>query len=69
MRINVHSKNCKKYQNKEENKMAKKKEQKDMAQEQELRLKFQQKLIEILELGKKKKNMLEYQEIADFSRT
>ena len=37
-----------------------------MAQEQELRLKFQQKLIEILELGKKKKNMLEYQEIADF---
>ena len=46
--------------------MAKKKEQKDMAQEQELRLKFQQKLIEILELGKKKKNMLEYQKIADF---
>ncbi len=46
--------------------MAKKKEQKDMAQEQEQRLKFQQKLIEILELGKKKKNMLEYQEIADF---
>lgn len=58
-----------KYQNKEENKMAKKKEQKDMAQEQEQRLNFQQKLIEILELGKKKKNMLEYQEIADFSRT
>ena len=46
--------------------MAKKKEQKDMAQEQEQRLKFQQKLIEILELGKKKKSMLEYQEIADF---
>ena len=44
--------------------MAKKKEQKDMEQEQ--KLKFQQKLIEILELGKKKKNMLEYQEIADF---
>ena len=62
----MHSKNCKKYQNKEENKMAKKKEQKDMAQEQEQRLKFQQKLIEILELGKKKKNMLEYEEIADF---
>ena len=37
-----------------------------MAQEQEQRLNFQQKLIEILELGKKKKNMLEYQEIADF---
>ena len=62
----MHSKNCKKYQNKEENKMAKKKEQKDMAQEQEQRLNFQQSLIEILELGKKKKNMLEYQEIADF---
>ena len=62
----MHSKNCKKYQNKEENKMAKKKEQKHMAQEQEQRLNFQQKLIEILELGKKKKNMLEYQEIADF---
>lgn len=46
--------------------MAKKKEQKDMAQEQEQRLNFQQKLSEILELGKKKKNMLEYQEIADF---
>lgn len=46
--------------------MAKKKEQKDMAQEQVQRLNFQQKLIEILELGKKKKNMLEYQEIADF---
>ena len=46
--------------------MEKKKEQKDMAQEQEQKLKFQQKLIEILELGKKKKNMLEYQEIADF---
>lgn len=46
--------------------MTKKKEQKDMAQEQEQRLNFQQKLIEILELGKKKKNMLEYQEIADF---
>ncbi len=46
--------------------MAKKKEQKDMAQEQEQKLNFQPKLIEILELGKKKKNMLEYQEIADF---
>ena len=46
--------------------MAKKKEQKDMAREQEQKLKFQQKLIEILELGKKKKNMLENQEIADF---
>ena len=42
----MHSKNCKKYQNKEENKMAKKKEQKDMAQEQEQRLNFQQKLMD-----------------------
>ena len=46
--------------------MAKKKEQKDMAQEQEQKLNYQQKHIEILELRKKKKNMLEYQEIADF---
>ncbi len=60
------SKKCKKYQNTEENNLAKTKEQNDMAQEQEQRLNFQQKLIEILELGKKKKNMLEYQEIADF---
>ena len=45
--------------------MAKKKEQKDMAQEQELRLKFQQKLIEILELGKKKNKKPKYQENAD----
>lgn len=35
--------------------MAKKKEQKEMAQEQEQKLNFQQKLIEILELGKKKR--------------
>ena len=62
----MHSKNCKKYQNKDKNKKANKNEQKDMAQEQEQRLNLQQKLIEILELGKKKKNMLEYQEIADF---
>ena len=54
-----------KYQNKEENKMAKKKEQKDMAQEQEQRLNFQQKLIEILELGKKKE-YARISEIADF---
>ena len=46
--------------------MAKKKEQKDMAQNDEMKLKFQEKLIQILELGKKKKNILEYQEIADF---
>ena len=36
--------------------MAKKKEQKDMAQNDEMKLKFQEKLIQILELGKKKKN-------------
>ena len=46
--------------------MAKKKGQKRIGKEQEQRLNFQQKPIEILELGKKKKNMLEYQEIADF---
>ncbi len=46
--------------------MAKKKEQKDMAQTDEMKVKFQEKLILILELGKKKKNILEYQEIADF---
>ena len=45
--------------------MAKKKEQKDMAQEQEQKLNFQQKLLRFLS-WKKKKNMLEYQEIADF---
>ena len=50
--------------------MAKKRNKKDMAQEQELRLKFQQKLIEILELGKNEK---EYARIPGncrfFSRT
>ena len=35
--------------------MAKKNGTKDMAQEQEQKLNFQQKLIEILELGKKEK--------------
>ena len=50
--------------------MAKKKEQKDMAQEQELRLKFQQKLIEILELGKKRKRICSnIRKLQIFSRT
>ena len=31
-----------------------------------MKAKFQQKLIELLALGKKKKNILEYQEISDF---
>lgn len=58
-----------KYQNKEENKMAKKKEQKDMAQEQEQRLNFQQKLIEILELGKRKRICSNIRKLQIFSRT
>lgn len=58
-----------KYQNKEENKMAKKKEQKDMAQEQEQKLKFQQKLIEILELGKRKRICSNIRKLQIFSRT
>ena len=49
-------------------KMAKKKEEQQVqaTDTQEMREKFQAKLIEILALGKKKKNMLEYQEISDF---
>ena len=31
--------------------------------------KFSEKLVELLELDKKEKNVLEYQEISDFSRT
>ena len=50
--------------------MAKKKEQKDMAQEQELRLKFQQKLIEILELGKNEKEYAQNtRKLQNFFRT
>ena len=48
--------------------MAKKKEEQQVqaAETQEMREKFQAKLIEVLAFGKKKKNMLEYQEISDF---
>ena len=50
--------------------MAKKKEQKDMAQEQEQRLNFQQKLIEILELGKNEKGICSnIRKLQIFSRT
>ena len=33
---------------------------------EEMKQKFQEKLVELLALGKKKKNILEYQEISDF---
>uniref|UniRef100_UPI004056B0F7 RNA polymerase sigma factor RpoD n=1 Tax=Agathobacter sp. TaxID=2021311 RepID=UPI004056B0F7 len=47
--------------------MAKKKEEQVKAAENEdMKVKFQAKLIELLALGKKKKNILEYQEISDF---
>ncbi len=45
--------------------MAKKKEQAEATQNQEMKAKFQEKLNELLEMGKKKKNILEYQEISD----
>ena len=41
--------------------MAKKKEQAEVVETAEMKAKFQQKLIELLALGKKKKNILEYQ--------
>lgn len=47
--------------------MAKKKEENVAAVEtEEMKAKFREKLAEILELGKKKRNILEYQEISDF---
>ena len=47
--------------------MAKKKEENVKAVEtEEAKAEFQQKLTALLELGKKKKNILEYQEISDF---
>ena len=46
--------------------MAKKKEQAEVVETAEMKAKFQQKLIELLALGQKKKNILEYQEISDF---
>ncbi len=47
--------------------MAKKKEENVAAVEtEELKVKFHEKLKELLEMGKKKRNILEYQEISDF---
>ena len=47
--------------------MAKKKEENVQAVEtEEAKAKFQEKLTALLELGKKRKNILEYQEISDF---
>ena len=47
--------------------MTKKKDEKVEAVEtEEMKAKFQAKLKELLELGKKKRNILEYQEISDF---
>ena len=47
--------------------MAKKKEENAAAVEtEEMKAKFREKLAELLELGKKKRNILEYQEISDF---
>ena len=46
--------------------MAKKKEENAAVETAEMKAKFQQKLKELLELGKKKRNILEYQEISDF---
>ena len=46
-------------------KMAKKNET-PVVENEEMKQKFQEKLVELLALGKKKKNMLEYQEISDF---
>ena len=45
--------------------MAKKTET-PVVETEEMKQKFQEKLVELLALGKKKKNMLEYQEISDF---
>ena len=46
--------------------MAKKKEENAAVETEEMKAKFREKLAEILELGKKKRNILEYQEISDF---
>ena len=47
--------------------MAKKNEENvNVVETEEMKQKFQEKLIELLALGKKKKNILEYQEISDF---
>jgi len=47
--------------------MAKKKEEQvEIIETDEMKAKFQEKLVELLAIGKKKKNILEYQEISDF---
>ena len=43
-----------------------KKNETPVVETEEMKQKFQEKLVELLALGKKKKNMLEYQEISDF---
>ncbi len=45
--------------------MAKKKEENAAVETEEMKAKFREKLAELLELGKKKRNILEYQEISD----
>lgn len=48
--------------------MAKKKEENAVVETEETKAKFREKLKSLLELGKKKRNILEYQEISDFFR-
>lgn len=48
--------------------MAKKKEENAAVEPEETKAKFREKLKSLLELGKKKRNILEYQEISDFFR-
>ena len=48
--------------------MAKKKEENAAVETEETKAKFREKLNSLLELGKKKRNILEYQEISDFFR-
>ena len=48
--------------------MAKKKEENAAVETEETKAKFREKLKSLLELGKKKRNILEYQELSDFFR-
>ena len=48
--------------------MAKKKEENAAVETEETKAKFREKLKSLLELGKKKRNILEYQEVSDFFR-
>ena len=51
--------------------MAKKKEEKaavETVETEEMKTKYKEKINELLEIGKKKRNILEYQEISDFFR-